>query len=1144
MPGGTDGQCINGLPSGAFNPCTGNDGPGVAHDAFASSGFTIGALLLFTITYKVMASGSSSVRLPESTTGGTSENHLFDTSGIDIIASETGGQYGPVAAAFDYSLSNNGPVSIQAGSSGPVTITATLTAGSTQAVTLSCVSASLPAGITCGSFTVNPVTPTGSSVLTINVAASVAAGSYSFMVTGAPLGATTTPTTVSVTVTAVPFDYSLSNNGPVSVQQGASGTVTITATLKSGSGQSVTLSCVNPLPSGITCTSFNPPSVTPSSTGATSVLTIAVASSVASGSYSVQVTGAPLGATTTPTTVSITVTSVPFDYSLSNNGPVSTQQGSSGTVTITATLKAGTAQSVTLSCGTPLPSGIICISFNPPSVTPSSTGASSVLMISVASSVVAGSYSVMVTGAPLGATTTPTTVSITVTSVPFDYSLSNNGPVSIQQSSSGTVTITATLKAGTAQSVTLFCVTPLPSGITCTSFSPLSVTPSSTGASSVLTIAVASSVAPSSYSLQVTGTPLGATTTPTTVSITVTSVPFDYSLSNNGTVSIQQGSSGTATITATLKSGTAQSVTLSCVTPLPSGITCTSFNPPSVTPSSTGATSILAIAVASSVAPGSYSVQVTGAPLGATTTPTTVSITVTAVLFDYSLSNNGPVSIQQGSSGTVTITATLKAGTAQSVTLSCVTPLPSGITCTSFNPPSVTPSSTGASSVLTIAVASSVTSGSHTIQVTGSPLGATTTPATVSITVTSVPFDYSLSNNGPVSITQGSSGHITITATLTGGAAQAVTLSCVTPLPAGVSCSFVFPTVTPTGSGSADGLTISTSASTPTGPFTLVVNGSPVGATASGSTTSVSVTVTAVPFDYSLSNNGPVSITSGSSGTVTVTAMLTAGSAQSVTLSCVGSSLPAGITCGSFTVNPVTPTSAGASSDLKINVGSSVAAGSYSFDVTGNPLGATTTPTSVSITVTVVTGQPDFVLSASSTSLTVMGESSLCEGSSTLCDDEASTTVTVTSLNGFAGSVRLRFSVNPTEGTLTAYCSARAVFVKADGTSKTRCQVEPEINPDTPITYTVTIKATNGTVSRSLTITVTVTPNPFVPSEDNGNLSSALSAPLSANTAGSSAWRGAPPGHRHYPRTDETSYPTLTGMSLPEPTEQSMILQG
>src|SRR2546427_392638 len=104
MPGGTDAQCINGTPSGAFNTCGGNDGPGVAHDAFASSGFTGGALLLFTITYKVMSSGNTNIVLgpsltqPESTTGTT--NHLLDNNGIDIIADETVGFYGTLAPSL------------------------------------------------------------------------------------------------------------------------------------------------------------------------------------------------------------------------------------------------------------------------------------------------------------------------------------------------------------------------------------------------------------------------------------------------------------------------------------------------------------------------------------------------------------------------------------------------------------------------------------------------------------------------------------------------------------------------------------------------------------------------------------------------------------------------------------------------------------------------------------------------------------------------------------------------------------------------------------------------------------------------------------------------------------------------------------
>src|SRR5436309_11514398 len=270
-----------------------------------------------------------------------------------------------VTCMFDYSLSNNGPVTIQSGTSGTVTITATLTSGTAQPVALSCVTIPAPPQrFTCTSFNPTSVSPTGSSVLTISILPGTSAGDITVQVTGTPLGATTTPTTVTVHVTTPPpppFDYTLSNDGPVIIQAGSSGTVTIRATLTAGTAESVALSCVTPLPSGVTCSMFSPTSVTP--TGS-STLTISVASSTAAGPVSVQVTGTPLGATTTPTTVSVTITSPPpppFDYALANNGPATIQAGSSGTVTITATLTAGTAMPVTLSCvSSSLPAGITC----------------------------------------------------------------------------------------------------------------------------------------------------------------------------------------------------------------------------------------------------------------------------------------------------------------------------------------------------------------------------------------------------------------------------------------------------------------------------------------------------------------------------------------------------------------------------------------------------------------------------------------------------------------------------------------------------------------------------------------------------------------------------------------------------------------
>src|SRR3989442_582474 len=149
---------------------------------------------------------------------------------------------------FDYSLSNNGPVSITQGMSGSLAVTATLASGTAQPVALSC--SSLPTGITCDSFNVNPVTPTGSSGLTVSVPSSVSPGAYSFMVNGSPAGATASAstTTVSLTVTPVSSKTTTTLNiscSASSIKVGTFTTCAVTATGAYPSGD-VTLSSSSP----------------------------------------------------------------------------------------------------------------------------------------------------------------------------------------------------------------------------------------------------------------------------------------------------------------------------------------------------------------------------------------------------------------------------------------------------------------------------------------------------------------------------------------------------------------------------------------------------------------------------------------------------------------------------------------------------------------------------------------------------------------------------------------------------------------------------------------------------------------------------------------------------------------------------------
>ncbi len=193
-----------------------------------------------------------------------------------------------IRSTFDFSVSNSGGISVVQGGSQSNTITVTLLGGSTQSVSLSCTSG-VPSGASC-SFNPFSGNPTFSSTLTITTSSSTPTGSPMITVTGTGGGLTrTTQFTLMVNAPPPGFDFSLSNSGGITVTQGGSGSNTITVTLLSGSTQSVSLSCTAGLPSGASCTGFNPPSGNPTFT---STLTITTSVSTATGSYPITVSGA------------------------------------------------------------------------------------------------------------------------------------------------------------------------------------------------------------------------------------------------------------------------------------------------------------------------------------------------------------------------------------------------------------------------------------------------------------------------------------------------------------------------------------------------------------------------------------------------------------------------------------------------------------------------------------------------------------------------------------------------------------------------------------------------------------------------------------------------------------------------------------
>ena len=156
-----------------------------------------------------------------------------------------------------FQLSNSGAISVAAGATTGNTssITVAPTNGFVGVVNLSCAVTTAPAGATSAATcsvpaTVN-ITGTGSvsATMTLATSTSTTPGSYAVTVTGADAatGKTTATTVVMATVTgtAPPAGFSLSNSGTITVSPGAStgNTATMTITPTNGFTGQVNLSC-------------------------------------------------------------------------------------------------------------------------------------------------------------------------------------------------------------------------------------------------------------------------------------------------------------------------------------------------------------------------------------------------------------------------------------------------------------------------------------------------------------------------------------------------------------------------------------------------------------------------------------------------------------------------------------------------------------------------------------------------------------------------------------------------------------------------------------------------------------------------------------------------------------------------------------
>jgi len=610
-------------------------------------------------------------------------------NGTGLINALAGGGSSP---AFTISASPTS-VSVTQGSSGTSTITTSVSGGFNSAIALS--ASGQPTGVSVSFSPASIAAPgSGSSTMTMTVGSSTATGTYTITVTGTGGGLTHTAS-VSLTVTsgATPAFTIAASPTSVSVAQGSSGTSTITTTVSGGFNSAISLTASGQ-PSGTTV-SFNPSSIAAPGSGS-STMTMTVGSSTATGTYSITVTGSGGGLTHTAT-VSLTVTSgtSPSFTIAASPTSVTVTQGNSGASTVTTTVAGGFNSAISLAASGQ-PAGTT-VSFNPSSI-PAPGSGSSTMTMTVGSSTAAGTYPITVTGSGGGITHTAT-VSLTVTtsgggggqlivdggfesatatgnSAPgwtgttnisghgdiqyhgsYPHTGSNYAYEGGSNSEKDTLTQTFTVPAGTTSAPLTFWVNVVTQETTrTTKYDFLYVEIHNSSGTLLATIKTLSNLDSSSDSntngtyFQVNAGDLstyaGQTIElvfhcTTDVSLPTTFRIDDVSVNASGggggggsftisaspaSVTVNQGSSGTSTISTSVSGGFNSAVALSA-SGLPSGATA-SFNPSSIAAPGSGS-STMTITAGSSTPTGAYSVTVTGSGGGVTQT-TTVSLTVNA----------------------------------------------------------------------------------------------------------------------------------------------------------------------------------------------------------------------------------------------------------------------------------------------------------------------------------------------------------------------------------------------------------------------------------------------------------------------------------------------------------------------------------
>lgn len=728
-----------------------------------------------------------------------------------------------------------------------------------------------------------------------------------------------------------------SSQSQTNVNPGGTGTTTIKITDAGGFTGAVDLAVTSTLPAGVTASFATNPATT------SNVLTFTVDNSVTQQNIPVTVTGTA-GSLKQTITLMLSVHTSAFELVPSSSG-LTLNPGQSVSTTVTVLPEYGFTGSVNLAIAG-LPNGVTA------SFSPASTSGTSTLTLTANSSATASTGTLTITGTS-GSLTATTTLGLSVTGPKFVLYMPSQ--LSVGQGSAVSTYVEVVQENGFSGSVNLT-ATNLPAGVTAT----FSTNP--TTSTSTITF-TASNTAPIGQSIVTITGVSGALSSSSSITVNVMAPSFTLETVNS--LNLGQGNSASTYVNVEGQYGFSGNVALS-VSGLPSGVT------PIWGPNPTTSSTQLYLYATSSVAPGQYSLRITGAS-GSVTSTSNVALTVAVPTF--TISPLGTVTMGVGTSNYVYVSIQRQYGFSSNIAMS-VSGLPSGVTA-SFSPNPVT--GTFTSSSMMLQTSASAAPGQYTVTVTGVSGSQT---ATTSLTLIIAAPTFSLYSND-LTVGQGLSGGSYVYINQLNGFNSAVNLS-VSGLPSGVTASF---STNPTTLYS-NPVTFNVGSTVPVGQYPLTITGTSGLVT---QTTTMTLTVGVPSFTLSAY---AITIGQGQTSATAVYLSPVNGFNGAVNLSVSG--LPSGVTA-SFSPNPTTSYY----NQLTFKAGSTVPVGQYPLTITGTS-GSVTQTTTMTLTV----GAPSFTIYAASSP--TIGQGSTDTGY-----------VYIQAQNGFSGNVNLSISGLPSGVTAT-----------------------------------------------------------------------------------------------------------------------------